>query len=104
MDITMNTKASAGSIMALHGRQISTLTENEKETLAFYLLKDRQYGIAISVINNASAVQLAQARSKQEAEEIMLRADSTISVTSLEQVEIDAIGKVIAANANVKNF
>ncbi len=77
----MNEAPSIESVMALDGRIFAMLSEGEREALDFYRTQGRKYGVAVSIINKADPDELAQARTEAQADEIMRRANSIVSVT-----------------------
>lgn len=77
----MNEVPTVESVMALDGRIFAMLSESEREVLDFYRNQGRKYGIAVSMINKADPAELAHARTEAQADEIMRRANSIVSVT-----------------------
>jgi hypothetical protein len=69
------------AIKALDGRIFATLTDSESEVLSFYRRQGRKFDVAVSIINQADPNELAHAKSEPQADEILKRANSTISVT-----------------------
>jgi hypothetical protein len=67
--------------MALDGRIYAMLSEGEREVLDFYRKQGRKYRVAVSIISKADPTELALARSEAQADEIMRRANSIVSVT-----------------------
>ncbi|MGD9887870.1 MAG: hypothetical protein AB7S56_01205 [Halothiobacillaceae bacterium] len=67
--------------LALHGRIFAMLSADEMEVLAFYRQQGRKFGIDAHIDSVADPVDLEQARSKIEADEVMRRSNSTVSVT-----------------------
>ncbi len=69
------------AVKALDGRIFAMLNASELDTLEFYRAQGRKFGVAVSIINKADPSELALARSQSQADEIMKRANSLISVT-----------------------
>lgn len=76
----MNEAPSVESVMALDGRIFATLSDAEREALAFYRNQGRKYGVAVAIVSKADPAELAQAKTEAQADEIMRRANSVISV------------------------
>lgn len=76
----MKEKINVDEVLAMDGRDISGLTTEQRQTLNHAILKSRQYGLAISVTNNATHEDLAKASSAEDAERIMAEAGSIVSV------------------------
>ncbi|RZQ33259.1 hypothetical protein D8T38_18410 [Vibrio vulnificus] len=70
------------SIESLQGRDIATLSEDEKATFDFFATQGRKYGVAISVISEAPQEELERAKSRRQYDEIVARYPSRITVTS----------------------
>lgn len=68
------------AVLALNGRIYAMLNEEEKEILRFYIAQGRKWGVSASIVNAADPEELARARSHADAEEIMRRANSRVSV------------------------
>ncbi|TWI49003.1 hypothetical protein IQ22_04137 [Pseudomonas duriflava] len=66
--------------LALDGKIFAMLTPEEKRLLHFYRAHGRKYGVSASIINKADPDDLARARTEAQAEEIMRRANSIVSV------------------------
>ncbi|WP_186035758.1 hypothetical protein [Burkholderia gladioli] len=67
-------------IKALDGKVFATLTDNELAVLNFYRDRGRKFGVAFSVINEADPDELARASSREQADQVLKRADSRVSV------------------------
>lgn len=74
------------SVKALDGRIFAMLNSDEIAVYKFYRDRGRKYGVSISVINKADPAKLAQARTTEQAEEIMKSANSILSVTFSQDV------------------
>ncbi len=68
-------------VKALDGKIFAMLTAEEQSVLDFYRSKGRKYGVAVTIINEADPDELARARSQDQADQIMKRANSRVSVT-----------------------
>jgi|APLak6261701877_1056259.scaffolds.fasta_scaffold00004_95 hypothetical protein len=68
------------SIKALDGRNFAMLKADELVTLNFYLAQGRKYDVEITIMSDADQSELARAPSKQQADEIMRRANSHVYV------------------------
>lgn len=77
----MTTIPTIDSIKALQGRNFARLNSDELSTLEFCRRQGRKYDVAISIISDVDKSELAQAVSRQQADEIMRRANSHVSVT-----------------------
>lgn len=69
------------AVRALHGRIFATLTDEETAVLNFYRDSGRKVGVAVSIINEADPDELARASSREQADQILKRANSRVSVT-----------------------
>lgn len=76
----MNNQPKIEEVQALDGKIFAMLDENERNVLRFYKEQGRKFGVAVSIINDADPMELAAARSPQEADEIIRRSNSRISV------------------------
>jgi hypothetical protein len=76
----MNSIPTIDQIKALDGRIFAMLTPEEAAVLDFYRAQGRKYDVAISIFNEADPAELARARSEAEADAIMKRANSLVSV------------------------
>jgi len=76
----MNEAPSIESVMALDGRIFGMLSDGELEVLDFYRKRGRKYGVAVTITSKADPAELAQARTEAQADEIMRRANSIVSV------------------------
>ena len=77
----MNTIPTIDQIKALDGRIFAMLTAEEAAVLDFYRKQGRKYDVAISIINKANPEELALAKYEAEADAIMKRAISLVSVS-----------------------
>lgn len=64
----------------LDGKIFAMLTERENQVLDFFRQQGRKYGVAVSIINEADPEELARAKSQAQADEVMKRANSRVSV------------------------
>lgn len=67
-------------IAALDGRIFAMLTDAEVEVLKFYRDQGRKYDVTVTIINEADPAELDRARSTEQADAIMKRANSLVSV------------------------
>lgn len=67
-------------VEALDGRIFATLTPAEVNVLDFYRTHGRKFGVTVSIINKADADELARARSQDQADSIMKKANSLVAV------------------------
>ncbi|WP_435000022.1 hypothetical protein ACRZ5S_22965 (plasmid) [Vibrio scophthalmi] len=70
------------SLESLQGRDIATLTTDEKATFDLFVAQGRKYGVAVSVVSKAPQEELERANSRQHYEEILARYPSIITVTT----------------------
>lgn len=75
----MTTIPTIDAIQKLNGRNFATLTSEELFVFAFYRDQGRKFYVGVSIISDADQLMLAQA-SRQQAEEIMRRANSHVLV------------------------
>jgi hypothetical protein len=68
-------------VKALDDKIFAQLADSEKAVLSFYRDYGRKFGVAISFINEANPDELASASSREQADQLLQRADSRISVT-----------------------
>lgn len=78
----MNEAPTIESVMALDGRIFATLSDAEREALAFYRNEGRKYGVAVAIVSKADPTELARAKTEAQADEIMQRANSIVSVAT----------------------
>lgn len=76
----MHNQPKIEEVQALDGRVFATLDDNERNTLQFYTMQGRKFGVAISIVNEAGQAELAAARSPQQAEDILKNANSRVHV------------------------
>ncbi len=69
------------AVRALDGRIFATLSDDEMAVLNFYRDTGRKFGVAVSIINEADPDELARASSREQADQILKRANSRASVT-----------------------
>ncbi len=68
------------AIQSLDGRIFATLNEQELLALEFYRAQGRKYDVAVNIINKADPADLARAQSQTQADAIMKRANSLVSL------------------------
>lgn len=69
------------AVQALDGKIFAMLTVEENEVLQFYRDQGRKFGVTATIVSAADPAELAKAGSQQQADEIMRRVNSTVSVT-----------------------
>jgi hypothetical protein len=67
-------------VKALDGKIFAMLSEREMVVLNYYRDQGRKFGVALSIVNEADPVELENARSKEQADQIMKSANSRVSV------------------------
>lgn len=67
-------------VKALDGKIFAMLTERESLVLDFFRKQGRKFGVSIRIENEADPEALAQAKSEQQAADIMKSANSRIYV------------------------
>ena len=67
-------------IKALDGKIVALLAEGEKAVLDFYISRGRKYGVSVSILSDVEPEELARARNKAHAAQILNRANSRVSV------------------------
>lgn len=67
-------------VKALDGKVFAMLTDRESLVLDFYRKQGRKFGVSIEIESEADPDLLRQAKSEQQADEIMKRANSRIYV------------------------
>ncbi|HEP6430835.1 TPA: hypothetical protein VDB83_005161 [Burkholderia cenocepacia] len=65
---------------ALNGKILAMLSEDEQAVLDFYRLQGRKYGVEISIVNEADPEELARATSREQADQLLKRSNSRVSV------------------------
>lgn len=68
-------------VKALNGKIFAMLSKDEEETLNFYRQQGRKFGVSVSIINEADLEELKRAASIEQADQVMKRANSRVSVT-----------------------
>lgn len=68
-------------VKALDGKIFAMLTNSEQAVLNFYRDRGRKFGVAVSIISEADADELARASSREQADQILKRANSRVQVT-----------------------
>jgi hypothetical protein len=68
-------------IKSLDGRIVAMLTPEESEVLDFYRAQGRKFDVSVSIIDQADPDELARSSSEAQADEIMKRANSVVSIT-----------------------
>lgn len=69
------------AVRALDGRIFATLSDEEMAVSNFYRDCGRKVGVAVSIINEADSDELARTSSCEQADEILKRANSRVSVS-----------------------
>ncbi|MCA8050773.1 hypothetical protein [Burkholderia arboris] len=65
---------------ALTGKILAMLSEDEQAVLDFYRLQGRKYGVEISIVNEADPEELARATSREQADQLLKRSNSRVSI------------------------
>lgn len=68
-------------VKALDGKIFAMLSERELIVLDFYRKQGRKFGVSLMIKNEADPDELQNARSKEQADEIMKSANSRVSVS-----------------------
>lgn len=68
------------AVKALDGRIFAMLSPNEEALLNLYRAQGRKWGVSVSIINEADPAELARARSRQQADQVLKSANSRVSV------------------------
>ncbi|MGF6440137.1 hypothetical protein [Paraburkholderia youngii] len=68
-------------VKALDGKIFAMLTDSELAVLNFYRDCGRKFGVTVSIINEADSDELAGASSREQADQILKRANSRVSIT-----------------------
>lgn len=68
------------SVQALDGRIFATLSDDEMATLNFYRDRGRKFGVSVSIDNDADPAELARAVSREQADQILKRANNRVHV------------------------
>jgi hypothetical protein len=76
----MNNQPKIEEIRALDGKIFATLDKHEQRVLQFYFEQGRKFGVAVSIMNEANPEELAAARDRHQAAEIMKSANSRVHV------------------------
>lgn len=84
-------------VKALDGRIFAMLTTYEARVLDFYRQQGRRFGVTVAIINKADSAELASARSEAQADEIMKRSNSRVSVSIDPAAESAWAAKVLQA-------
>lgn len=69
------------AVRALDGRIFATLSDDEMAVLNLYRDTGRKLGVAVSIMNEADPDELARASCREQADQILKRANSRVSVT-----------------------
>lgn len=69
------------AVKALDGKLFAMLTPEEEATLNFFRDVGRKFGVAVQVISEADPAQLDKAPSQLQADQILKRTNSRVSVT-----------------------
>ncbi|NMV41120.1 hypothetical protein [Ralstonia insidiosa] len=77
----LNSIPTLTDVRELDGRIFAMLTADELSVLDFYRTQGRKFDVSVAILSEADPTELAAARSPAEAEAIMKRANSRVSVT-----------------------
>ncbi|WNZ87558.1 hypothetical protein [Pseudomonas sp. P108] len=78
--ITDSVMADLVKAFQLNGRPFASLSPTEVEAFEFFRMQGRKYGVVATVTSDADPVELAKAGTRQQKDEILRRADSTVCV------------------------
>jgi hypothetical protein len=67
-------------LKCLHDKNYAMLTEPEKGILDFYILQGRKYNVSVSITSDVDPEELARAKNRAHADQILKRANSFIRV------------------------
>jgi hypothetical protein len=87
--MTTTTLPELADILALHGRSFALLTVEERVVFDFFAARGRKYGVRLAVLKRTNAEKLLGARSQEEADELLRRADGVIEVQGAKDVGHD---------------
>lgn len=76
----MTTIPSIAAVQALDGRNFAMLSAGELEVLAFYRDRGRKFDVSVAILSDADPKALERA-SREQADEIMKRANSHVQVS-----------------------
>ncbi|MBF4991118.1 hypothetical protein [Methylophilus sp. QUAN] len=76
------------AIKALDGRIFAMLTEEEQAILNFYRDQGRKFDVSVSILNESDPIELALARSREQADTIMKKANSRVKIVIGPKAEI----------------
>jgi hypothetical protein len=68
-------------VKALDGRIFAMLSKDEQAVLDFYRLQGRKYGVTVAILNESDPEELARASSQEQADQILKRSNSRVSIT-----------------------
>ncbi len=66
--------------LPLHGQNFAMLKPADLEVFDFFRKQGRKYGVVASIVSDADPVELAKASSQQQQDEVMRRANSSVSI------------------------
>lgn len=69
------------AVQALDGKNFAMLSEEERQVLAFFLEQGRKHGVKVEVLSDADPAALERA-SREQADQILARANSHVKVTA----------------------
>ncbi|WP_321959323.1 hypothetical protein [Burkholderia cenocepacia] len=75
------TNPTIDQVKALDGKIFAMLSEDDRAVLHFYRAQGRKYGVTVSILNEADPDELARASSREQADQILQRSNSRVSVT-----------------------
>jgi hypothetical protein len=76
----MGPNPSVSEILAIDGKILDLLDDREKLVLKYYQSRGRKYGVSVIIANEVDPEELAKARSRQQADDILETANSRIAV------------------------
>ncbi|WP_439126225.1 MAG: hypothetical protein ACNJA3_28055 (plasmid) [Pseudomonas rhizophila] len=66
--------------LPLHGQNFAMLKPADLEVFDFFRKQGRKYGVVASIVSDADPVELAKTSSQQQQDEVMRRANSSVSI------------------------
>ena len=76
----MTTIPTLAAVQALNGKNFAMLSAEEQQVLTFYRDHGRKFDVSVAILSDADPKELERA-SRQQADEIMRRANSYVRIT-----------------------
>ena len=70
------------AVKALDGKNFAMLNQDERQILDFYRDRGRKYGVSVAIVSDADSDELARAASREQADQILAKANSRVHVTA----------------------